>query len=286
MSNPDDYNEFTLEAFDYFYAGQFAEAEEKFRTAIAHSSTNAVAWMGYHRTLAKLGKDTDARSAIQRSLEINSNDSEAWFCLASFLDEKNLETSTALDAYHRGLELAPEEGEKWRELAILYKKSGSLPKSEEVIRGALELSPDNQLHLIILEWNLRLQGRIDEADNIKAQIETIDAEEKRRQEEFDREIDEAERDAMIINLDDCDGLPKEEKAESDDGPLIPNPPLKTNISGFFDEDVEEFEGSLFGNVDDEDSKDTSKSDKNDADEIDAALALELFGPDDDEESED
>lgn len=69
MSNPDDHNEFTMEAYDYFYADYFAEAEEKFRTAIAHSSTNAVAWMGYHRTLAKLGKDADARSAIQRSLD-------------------------------------------------------------------------------------------------------------------------------------------------------------------------------------------------------------------------
>lgn len=37
--------------------------------------------------------------------------------------------------------------------------------------------------------------------------------------------------------------------------MRPNPPLKTDISGLFDEDedIEEFESSLFGDDDDDDS---------------------------------
>lgn len=204
MSNPDDQDLYVMEAFDYYYADYFVEAEEKFRIAIGHKSSNAIAWRGYHMTLAKLGKIVDARSAIDRSLELNSNDHESWFCLATFLDERDLETSTALEAYHRGIELEPANGEMWRKLAILYKKAGNISKAEEVMRKVLEYWPDDILHLTVLEWVLQHQGRTNEAEEIKARIEYLEAESKRREDELDREISESVKDIMGFDVDDYD----------------------------------------------------------------------------------
>ena len=274
MSNPEDNNLFTLEAFDYYYGEQYSEAEEKFRIAIADNSNNAVAWKGYHMALAKVGKDSDARSAIRRSLDINPKDPESWFCLATFLDERNLDTSTALDAYRRGLALKPSDGEMWRNLAILHKKTGNLTKAEEVMREVLGYWPEDTSHLRVLEWILQHQGRTDEAEEINVRIKTLEAEEKRRHEEFDSKVSETVREIMGFDIDDYDdedeapepyeldritkiyeeGLEEEEESEpEDDGPLIPNP-SNPNIFGM-DEDefesTEELKGSLFGD-DDED----------------------------------
>jgi len=283
MSNPDDHDEYVMEAFDYYYADYFTEAEQKFGVAIAHKVGNALAWKGYHMSLAKQGKNTEARSAIQQSLELNPKDPETWFRLAAFLDDRDVETSTAIDAYLQGLKLDPSQGRMWRNLSILYKKSGNLAKSEEVIRHALGIWPGDRACLKVLEWNLRYQSRMSEADEVKKQIEASEAESKRRQEELDREIAQQIKETLGFDIDDYDddedeeipepyeldyitkiydeGLPKEEKKEPDDGPLVPNPPLKTDISGLFDEgpDVGEIEGSLFG--DDDDSKDTSDSEE-------------------------
>lgn len=204
MSNLDDQDEYVMEAFDYYYADYFVDAEEKFRIAIEHKSDNAIAWRGYHMTLAKLGKDADARSAIDRSLEFNSNDHESWFCLATFLDERDLDTSTALQAYHRGLEIEPAEGKMWRNLAILYQKSGNPSKAEEVMRKVLEYWPDDTLHLRVLEWVLQQQGRTRESDEIKARIVTLEAASKQRQEDLDREISESVKNIMGFDVDDFD----------------------------------------------------------------------------------
>lgn len=276
MSNPDDRNEYVMEAFDYYYADYFAEAEEKFGIAIAHNPGNAIAFRGYHMALAKQGKDTEARSAIQRSLEINPNDPESWFSLATFLDDRDSETSTALEAYHRGLELEPSEGKMWRNLAILYQKSGNSSKAEEVMRKVLEYWPDDTLHLRVLELVLQHQDRTHESEEIKARITFLEVEEKRRQEEFDRELSESVKDITGYDIDDLDDDDEEEipepveldyitrmyegesteeekKAEPSHNIIKKTTTKFPDISGMFDEDddVEVFEGSLFGD-DDED----------------------------------
>ncbi|TFG27322.1 tetratricopeptide repeat protein [Candidatus Thorarchaeota archaeon] len=287
MSNPDDHDEYVMEAFDYYYADYFAEAEEKFRIAIKHNPENALAWQGYHRALASQGKNTEARSAIQRSLDLNENDAISWFTLAMFLDERKIDTPIAISAYHRGLKLDPSEASIWRNLSVLYARVGDLENSERVIRTALEMWPRSPECLEILEWNLKLQNRIDEATTVKEKIATINAEEKRQQDELDHEIDETIREIMGYEPDDFDddedeeipepaelnyitkmyeeGLEEEQKDESDPRPLTPNPPHKTDISGFYgeDSDGEEFGLDLFGDDDEESSKDTSESEDED-----------------------
>jgi len=276
MSNPEDHNLFTLEAFDYYYAEQYSDAEEKFRIAIADNSNNAVAWKGYYMALVKVGKDSDARNAIQRSLDLNPKDPESWFCLATFLDERDLETSTALDAYHRGLALAPAEGEMWRNLAILYKKSGNLTKAEAVMREVLEYWPDDTLHLRVLEWVLQHQGRTYEVAEINARIRTIEADERQHKVEFDREVSDTVREIMGFDIDDDNDeeIPEseemdyitrmyeeefavEEKKESPSQNVIKKVTIespKVSDMSDDDEDIEIFEGSLFGD-DDEDIED-------------------------------
>ncbi|MFW9843515.1 MAG: tetratricopeptide repeat protein [Candidatus Thorarchaeota archaeon] len=296
MSNPDDHDEYVMEAFDYYYADYFADAEEKFRIAIAHNPSNALAFRGYHMSLAKQGKDTEARSAMQRSLELNPNDPESWFTLAAYLDDREVETSTAINAYLQGLKLDPAQGKMWRNLSILYKKSGDLDKSEEVIRHALGIWPDDRACLKVLEWNLRHQGRASEADAVNRQIKALEVESKRRQEELDREIAHQIKETLGVDIEDYDdeeddgvserdvteldyitkiyeeGLP-EEDTTSDDDPLVPNPPLKNDISGLFDEDddVDDLTESLFG--DDEDESDETSESEDEDDGMDALGAL-------------
>jgi hypothetical protein len=121
---------------------------------------------------------------------------------------------------------------------------------------------------------------------VVAQITANESESKRRQEEFDRQIAETIKEATGLDVDDLDDdddeeIPEpyeldyitkiyeegieEEKKNLDEGPLLPNPPLKTGISELFDDDpdIEDIEGSLFGDDDDEDSEDTSESEDED-----------------------
>ena len=164
------------------------------------------------------------------------------------------------------------------------------------MRNVLEYWPEDVLYLRVLEWILQQQNRTHESEEIKARIEFLEAEEKRRQEEFDRELSESVKDIMGYDIDDFDDdeeIPEpaeldyitrmyegestgeEEKVETSQNIIKKATTKFPDISEMFeeDDDVEDIEGSLFG--DDDDSESTSVPEEEEEDEGLDALG-ELF----------
>ena len=110
---------------------------------------------------------------LRQRLRINPDDPNALNLLGNYayLAENN---ELARRSYERFVELYPEEGLGYNNLALTYKRAGDYLREEALYRQALKAEPDNPNTLNNLAVNLAHQGQFEDALAVMERLETLD----------------------------------------------------------------------------------------------------------------
>jgi len=136
---------------------QWEESAEAFRKAIELNPEHYGSYVGLGKSLAKLGQLDEAIAAYRRAKELNPDADWINFPLAEVLEQKkqsDLALAIAscqraielnpddLQAYHKFLEIQPENCNVWFQLAETLAKQNQLEEAIAAYRQAQELNPD------------------------------------------------------------------------------------------------------------------------------------------------
>ena len=90
------------------------------------------------------GKLDEADALARDILKSAPKDAEAWSLLAAIADARG-QTTTAFGILQRALALAPQSGELYHRLGLLYAKTGNLAQAEVNLRHALTLGENDKI---------------------------------------------------------------------------------------------------------------------------------------------
>jgi len=116
-----------------------------------------------HRALASsyraLGKFEDAKKEAERAIELNPNDSEAYYILWTV-------TGADVDSKYikKALEINPNLSVAYNDLGYIYYAKGNYEKAGEYLKRAIELNPDLLQAHTNLGLTLATQKKFDEAE--------------------------------------------------------------------------------------------------------------------------
>jgi hypothetical protein len=194
---------------------------------------------------------------------MGEHDAEYWFTLAKELEKEAEQLDEieqikkqydkkeeAMEAYCRGLEQDPNAYHMRERFLYLCRnaRASSDTKVEVAMKRVIAVRPKDEELLTALMWNLRGQGKQDEADTLKVRIDSLDTSSEddvlnRRIRHYDPDSEDPD------DLDPITRLYEEEFAdeEESDSSLQATEPKKPNIMDMFetDGDVEEIQGPLF-----------------------------------------
>lgn len=122
-----------------------------------------VSWNLLGVLYARQRRWTDAMAALQRTVQIQSADIDAWTNLGWLLSELG-QSERAREAFRRALALNSDYGRAHAGLAGLYAGAGSdHDKAIDEYRLALATEPDNPAYLYDMGWVYYRQGKTDDA---------------------------------------------------------------------------------------------------------------------------
>jgi tetratricopeptide (TPR) repeat protein len=143
---------------------------ERRALAIDPDLSDAHMWLG--AALLNLGRTDDAMAAIQQAIRLEPDNGQAHQALARALWVGKGDIAAAIPEFERAIELNPEAGYSFLQLALLLAWQGQYARAEEVSRRAVELQDQyisGNAGLQVVGANARLgyvyylQGRYDEA---------------------------------------------------------------------------------------------------------------------------
>jgi tetratricopeptide (TPR) repeat protein len=224
---------------------------------------------------------------------MGEHDAEYWFTQAEELEEQaerldeieqivaqQEKNDEAMEAYSKGLELSPTNYSALDRLLYLSRRARDRTKAEEAMKRVVAVRPKDEELLTALMWNLRGQGKKNEADSVQARIDALETTSDSG-DALNREIRRFDPDPESDGLDPItklyeEGFAEEEEQEPADNPIasVTSKPeeaerdevvidailnygraedtqkeesKKPDIMGMFetDEDVEEIKGGLF-----------------------------------------
>lgn len=128
------------EALKLHQSGQFAEAEAKYRAALQSDSRHFESNLFLGAFLIERGRAQEARSYLERSLEINPDFPQAQHYLALALHESG-ELDLAVEKYEEAVALAPANAEAWLHAGNAYAQLGQENQAERCYQEAIEHRP-------------------------------------------------------------------------------------------------------------------------------------------------
>jgi hypothetical protein len=153
----------------------------------------------------------------------------------------------AMDAYSRGLVLSPTRLCELDRLIYLCRRARDIAKAEAALKRVALVRPKDEEILTTLMYNLRKQGKNEEAASVKVEIDALDSESDPEARDLNREIRHYDP-----GSDDLDPITRlmEEEFDDEEEPTSSSSAMKTKKPGIMDmfetdEDVEEIEGPLF-----------------------------------------
>jgi hypothetical protein len=222
---------------------------------------------------------------------MSEHDAEYWFTKAEELENQAEQLDEieqivaqyekkdeAMVAYSRGLALSPTNYHALERLLYLSRRARDNIKAEAAMKRVLAVRPKHEELLTALMWNLRGQGKKEEADTIKARIDVLETDSDPEARALNWEIEHYTPDPEDPDaLDPITRHMDEEftDEESDSSPPDTEP-KKPNIMEMFevDEDVEEIKEPLFDTdypVDKKKKSDTTEEPEVDRVVLDAIL---------------
>jgi tetratricopeptide (TPR) repeat protein len=222
---------------------------------------------------------------------MGEHDAEYWFAKAEELEKQaeylddieqivaqQEKRDEAMEAYSRGLELSPTNYYALERLLYLSRRARDNVRAEAAMKRVIFVRPKDEELLTALMWNLRGQGKKEEADTVKARIDALETDDDPEARALNLEIEHYTPDPEDPDdLDPITRLMEEDFADEEPASSsLPTKPKKPNIMDMFetDEDVEEIEGSLFDTdypVEKDEKPDTTKESEVDRVTIDAIL---------------
>jgi tetratricopeptide (TPR) repeat protein/DNA-binding MarR family transcriptional regulator len=120
-----------------------SEAESAYQRAITLDSTDPMAWNGLGNLLGeKLDRPIEAEEAYRKAIAHDPSYAWPWNGLANLLQEKLNRPIEAEEAYRKAIELDPTFSWPWNNLAnLLANKLNQLTEAEEAYYKAIELDP-------------------------------------------------------------------------------------------------------------------------------------------------
>lgn len=133
------------------------------RQRVDQDGTDFVSWNLLGVLNAKLGRWSEAVAALERAVQLQSKDVDAWTNLG-WLSLELKQVDKAREAFGRALALDPGYGRAHAGMAGLYaEEGGDYDKAIEEYRLALAAEPDNPAYLYDLGWAYYRKGMSDRA---------------------------------------------------------------------------------------------------------------------------
>lgn len=189
--------------------------------------------------------------------DMGEHDAEYWFAKAEELEKQAdmldgidqmvaqyNKKDEAMEAYSRGLVLSPSRLYELDRLIHLCRRARDTAKAEAALKRVLSVRPKDEELLTTLMYNLRKQGKNEEATSVKAKIDALESDPEAG--DLNREIRHYDPDS-----DDLDPITRlmDEEVDDEEGPISSSSAMKPkpDIMDMFevDEDVEDIEGPLF-----------------------------------------
>jgi tetratricopeptide (TPR) repeat protein len=135
-------------------AGDWAAAEQLYRTALARDQGFAAAWTNLGNILERSGARGAAREAYEKALALDPEQPEARYNLANLLADVG-ELDLALAEYRRVVTSCPEFADAHFSLGLLWERLGVAAQALAAYQRYLALDPDS-------EWAHRARERVSE----------------------------------------------------------------------------------------------------------------------------
>ena len=156
----------------YYQTGQYTDAE-KLSLSITHEfPEHPFAWKILAAVLKQTGRTSEALIAIQKSLQLNPQDSEVHNNLGTIL-QKTGKLNDAEASYRKAIVLDPNLDLAHYNLANILKKTGKLNDAESCYRKVIVLKPDSTNALNNLGSTLEELGRLEEAEASYRKVITL-----------------------------------------------------------------------------------------------------------------
>lgn len=148
-----------------------SEALSAFQQAVELDSSDSAAWRGKAISLDKLGRPNEALEASLKALELSPNEGVCWSAHAHVLGSLGRHED-AIDAYEQALNLRPDDVVNWINKGFEFGIVGQVERAFEAFEKAISLDP---LHAIVwtnMGWALGKKGMLDE--EIKAHQKAVE----------------------------------------------------------------------------------------------------------------
>ncbi|MCF8480235.1 MAG: tetratricopeptide repeat protein [Rhodospirillum sp.] len=132
-------------------AGQWEDAEPCWRALVTASPEDASAWSSLGTTLAALGRDGEANTALSRATELEPEEADWWYNRAHVLIDRN-QLEDALPLAERAAALAPDRPYCLTNLGVCRLGLGDAPGALEAHERAVALDPDEPEARYDLAW--------------------------------------------------------------------------------------------------------------------------------------
>jgi tetratricopeptide (TPR) repeat protein len=134
---------------------------------------DADVWYGLGSCLYQMGRTDEATSALEKTVQLNTNIADAHFKLGSLFQDQGL-MPQARASYERVIVLSPENAQAVNNLGVILDMQGQVSEAIDRYRNAISLAPKLIVAYLNLANLLFRLGRYDEAARIFNTVNTIE----------------------------------------------------------------------------------------------------------------
>lgn len=138
------------------------EALSAFQQAVVLDSSDSFAWRGKALSLNRLGRPEEALEATVKALDLSPSDASCWNAHAYILGSLG-KHEDALRAYERALALRPNDIEGWTNRGFEFAQLGKVQKALDAFEKAIELDPGHASAWTNKGWALGEIGKLEES---------------------------------------------------------------------------------------------------------------------------
>lgn len=146
----------------YFEQGEYTEAADEFRRAVADNPQNADYISNYATAMKKAGEMDKAEQSYLQALNLDPGHQPSYHGLASMYLETG-QTDLAHNLMRSWVETQPYDPAAHVEMAWMHRETGNLAAAEEELRSALRINPNHPVAQAQLGQVYQDSGRSKEA---------------------------------------------------------------------------------------------------------------------------
>lgn len=158
-------------------AGKVEDALADCRSAIARAPNSPKAWRTLGRILMEVGQKSEAKKALNKSLDLSSTTSAHLYLGQIYILDKNL--NDAETHCREALSLSPSFDEAFYNLGLVLKLQGRTNEAVDAFQNAIHISPNYAIAFREIGGIQLGQGHFDEAEkNLKKCLSILPNDEK------------------------------------------------------------------------------------------------------------